>query len=46
MKHYFLRIKCYFKGHNLIEAGSCPYTGSTYDYCGSCESMIPRDLAY
>jgi hypothetical protein len=45
MKHYLNRIKCYFKSHNLIEAGQCPYTGSTYDYCQSCEMMIPRDLA-
>jgi hypothetical protein len=46
MKHYLNRIKCYFKGHNLIEAGQCPYTGSTYDYCDRCEIMIPRDLAF
>jgi hypothetical protein len=45
IKHYFNRVKCYFSGHNLIEAGSCPYTGSVYDYCDKCEMMFPRELA-
>ena len=35
----------YFNGHNLIEAGQCPYTGSIYDYCDKCEIMLPRELA-
>lgn len=45
INNYFNRIKCYFKGHYLIEAGACPYTGSTYDYCKKCEMMLPRELA-
>lgn len=39
------KIKCYFSGHNFIVAGSCPYTGSTYDYCDKCHIMVPRDPA-
>lgn len=38
-------IKCRYKGHTLIHAGTCPYTGSTYDLCTYCESMIPRQVA-
>jgi len=40
------RIICRLKGHvELIAAGSCPYTGSTYDYCERCGFMIPREVA-
>jgi hypothetical protein len=38
-------IICRFKGHVLIEAGTCPYTGSTYDVCTRCLIMIPIQLA-
>lgn len=38
-------IICKFKGHILEHAGVCPFTGSTYDYCTRCSSMIPRELA-
>jgi len=38
-------IGCKFTGHNLSVAGSCPFTGSTYDYCAKCNSMIPREVA-
>lgn len=41
----FNRIKCYFIGHNLIVAGKCPYTGSTYEYCDKCHVMIAIDTA-
>lgn len=36
---------CKFTQHKLGFAGECPYTGSTYDYCKRCSSMIPRDKA-
>jgi RNA polymerase-binding transcription factor DksA len=40
------RIICRIKGHKeLITAGSCPFTGSTYDYCERCGAMIPREVA-
>jgi len=32
---------CKIKDHNLIKAGSCPYTGLTYNYCERCSAMIP-----
>lgn len=38
-------IKCKLKDHILVAAGSCPYTGSTYDYCERCSVMIPRQVA-
>jgi hypothetical protein len=41
----FNRLKCRYKGHILKEAGACPYTGSTYDYCERCTVMIPRQIA-
>lgn len=34
---------CKIKGHNLIVAGSCPFTGRTYNYCKRCTSMIPME---
>ena len=39
------RIVCRFNGHDWQQAGTCPFTGSTYDYCHKCETMLPRDLA-
>jgi hypothetical protein len=38
-------VICKFKGHNLVEAGSCPFTGSTYQYCERCTAMIPIQVA-
>jgi len=39
------KIICKVKGHTLVQAGTCPYTGSTYQYCERCEAMIPIQLA-
>jgi hypothetical protein len=39
------KIICRIKGHNLVEAGACPYTGSTYQYCERCTAMIPIKVA-
>ncbi len=39
------RLKCMYKGHSLKQAGTCPYTGSTYDFCERCDYMIPREMA-
>jgi len=39
------KIICQIKGHMLVAAGSCPYTGSTYQYCERCSAMIPIQLA-
>ena len=41
--NWFNAIKCKFKGHVLIHAGSCPFTGMIYDYCERCSAMIPID---
>ena len=34
-----------FKDHVLVEAGTCPFTGSTYQYCERCTAMIPVQVA-
>jgi len=41
----FNRIKCRIKGHILIQAGTCPFTGSTYEYCERCGLMTPIQVA-
>lgn len=33
-------IKCKFKGHEYVPAGSCPFTGKTYNICIKCTKMI------
>jgi hypothetical protein len=38
-------IKCKLKGHTLVHAGECPFTGSVYDVCTRCTAMIPRQVA-
>ena len=32
-------IKCKIKGHQFIAAGSCPFTGKTYNACTLCGKM-------
>jgi hypothetical protein len=44
-ENMFGKLKCRYKGHILTQAGTCPYTGSTYDYCERCSNMIPREIA-
>jgi hypothetical protein len=39
------KIICKVKGHTLVDAGACPYTGSTYQYCERCTAMIPIQVA-
>lgn len=42
MISYFINsIVCKLKGHTLRQAGTCPFTGSTYDVCMRCLIMIP-----
>ena len=41
---YFIKsIVCKMRGHQLTAAGSCPFTGITYDYCSMCTAMIPKE---
>lgn len=37
---------CKIVGHKAKYAESCPYTGVTYDYCGTCHHMVPREEVY
>jgi hypothetical protein len=41
MKNLIKSIVCRFKDHTLIAAGSCPFTGRTYNLCTRCTAMIP-----
>lgn len=36
------KIICKILKHNLIEAGSCPFTGKNYDYCTRCGQMYTK----
>ena len=36
-------IKCKIQGHLFVPAGSCPFTGNTYNMCTICSKMIPID---
>jgi hypothetical protein len=44
IKIWFFILICKIKGHNLSPAGSCPFTGRTYDYCERCTGMVPREI--
>jgi hypothetical protein len=41
VKNLLQSIVCRFKDHVLVSAGSCPYTGRTYQLCTRCTAMIP-----
>ena len=45
IKFIFFKIVCGFKGHKLVSAGTCPFTGSTYDLCTRCAVMVPQQVA-
>jgi len=34
------QLFCKIKGHYLVLAGSCPFTGRTYNFCERCTKMI------
>ena len=34
---------CKIKGHKLIDAGSCPFTGLTYKACTHCGGTVAVD---
>jgi hypothetical protein len=40
IKHILSFIKCKAKGHTFTPAGSCPFTGKTYNGCTICGKMI------
>jgi hypothetical protein len=33
---------CKIKEHNMMPAGSCPFTGKTYNICSRCNKMIAK----
>jgi hypothetical protein len=36
-------FKCKRSGHELLDAGSCPFTGLTYKECVKCGSLMSVD---
>jgi len=44
MKNLIKSIICRFKDHVLVAAGSCPFTGRTYQHCTRCMAMIPVEI--
>ena len=43
MKNYIKSLICKFKGHELKDAGHCPYTGLSYRVCLKCTSILPKE---
>lgn len=43
IKHFINYFKCKIKGHNLTDAGSCPFTGLSYKVCIVCTNTFPID---
>jgi hypothetical protein len=33
---------CKLKGHNFVDAGSCPFTGKNYAACLKCGTTITK----
>jgi hypothetical protein len=43
MINYIIKfIICKFKNHNMINAGSCPFTGKSYMTCLRCGGTIAK----
>ena len=38
------KIICKIKGHTIVDAGSCPFTGLSYSTCNGCMKTIPEKL--
>jgi hypothetical protein len=38
-------IICKVKNHKIVSAGSCPFTGNTYNACERCGKMFIVDKA-
>jgi len=38
-KNIFNILICQIKGHKNISAGSCPFTGKTYEACIRCSKI-------
>ena len=36
------KIICIFKNHDFIDAGSCPFTGKSYQGCVRCGEVISK----
>lgn len=34
------QIRCKVFGHKIVKAGSCPFTGKTYNACKVCDKLF------
>jgi hypothetical protein len=37
-------VKCNFIGHKFEKAGSCPFTGKSYNYCIVCQKVVEANV--
>jgi hypothetical protein len=42
IKQIALFLICKIKSHNLVDAGSCPFTGKSYNACLRCGATITK----
>ena len=42
IKQITLFFICKIKSHNLVDAGSCPFTGKSYKACTRCGATIAK----
>jgi hypothetical protein len=42
IKHIIKYFICKIKNHNLVDAGSCPFTGKSYMACLRCGGTIAK----
>jgi len=42
IKQIILFFICKFKSHNLVDAGTCPFTGKSYEDCLRCGATIAK----
>lgn len=43
IKNIFNVIRCIFKKHNMMNIGSCPFTGKEYNACIKCGKTTAID---
>lgn len=41
MLRFLNSVYCKIASHDLVEAGSCPFTGQHYYVCLRCDTMVP-----
>jgi hypothetical protein len=42
IKHIIKYITCKIKTHIMVDGGSCPFTGKSYNSCIRCGVNVPK----